>query len=137
LNSIWEGSGNVTALDLLRALRRQPAAAEALTAELALAAGADRRLDAAASQLTTSLAGLAGAAGPDAEYAARRLAGQITLALQAALLVRYAPAAVADGFCASRLGAAAGPGGPGVPFGTLPDGVAVTEILDRARLAPR
>jgi hypothetical protein len=46
---------------------------------------------------------------------------------------------VADGFCASRLGAgaAAGPGGPGVPFGTLPDGVAVTEILDRARLAPR
>jgi putative acyl-CoA dehydrogenase len=165
LNSIWEGSGNVTALDLLRALRRQPAAAEALTAELALAVGGDRRLDEAIGRLTAGLAGLgaerrsgaggsggsplgkqsggssprADTAGPDAEYAARRLAGQITLALQAALLVRHAPAAVADGFCASRLGAGAatGPGGPGVPFGTLPDGVAVTEILDRARLAPR
>jgi putative acyl-CoA dehydrogenase len=137
LNSIWEGSGNVTALDLLRALRRQPAAAEALTAELALAAGADRRLDAAAGQLAISLGSLAGAAGPDAEYAARRLAGQLTLTLEAALLVRHAPAAVADAFCASRLGAGAAPGGPGVPFGTLPGGVAVGEILDRARLAPR
>ena len=78
-------------------------------------------------------------AGPDAEYAARRLAGQITLTLQAALLVRHAPAAVADAFCASRLGTGegAGPGGPGVPFGTLPDGVPVGEILDRARLVPR
>jgi putative acyl-CoA dehydrogenase len=137
LNSIWEGSGNVTALDLLRALRRQPDAAEALTAELALAAGADRRLDEAARGLAASLAGLADAAGPDAEYAARRLAGQITLALQAALLVRHAPAAVADSFCASRLGRGAAPGGPGVPFGTLPGGVPVGEILDRARLVPR
>ena len=127
----------MTALDLLRALRRQPAAAEALTAELALAAGADRRLDAAAGQLAISLGSLAGAAGPDAEYAARRLAGQLTLTLEAALLVRHAPAAVADAFCASRLGAGAAPGGPGVPFGTLPGGVAVGEILDRARLAPR
>jgi putative acyl-CoA dehydrogenase len=139
LNSIWEGSGNVTALDLLRALRRQPGAGEALTAELALATGADQRLDAAIGQLTAGLADLAGAAGPDAEYAARRLAGQITLTLQAALLVRHAPAAVADSFCASRLGdgGRAAPGGPGVPFGTLPDGVPVGEILDRARLVPR
>jgi putative acyl-CoA dehydrogenase len=137
LNSIWEGSGNVTALDLLRALRRQPAAAEALAAELALAAGADRRLDEAIARLMAGLAGLAGADGPDAEYAARRLAGQITLTLQAALLVRHAPAAVADAFCWSRLSATGAPGGPGVPFGTLPDGVAVGEILDRARLAPR
>ena len=80
---------------------------------------------------------MTGAAGPDAEYAARRLAGQITLTLQAALLVRHAPAAVADSFCASRLSTGAAPGGPGVPFGTLPDGVPVGEILDRARLAPR
>jgi putative acyl-CoA dehydrogenase len=138
LNSIWEGSGNVTALDLLRALRRQPDAAEALTAELALAAGADRRLDEAARGLAASLARLTDAAGPDAEYAARRLAGQITLTLQAALLVRHAPAAVADSFCASRLGTGdAAPGGPGVPFGTLPDGIPVGEILDRARLVPR
>jgi putative acyl-CoA dehydrogenase len=83
------------------------------------------------------LAGLADAAGPDAEYAARRLAGQITLTLQAALLVRHAPAAVADSFVSSRLDAAGAPGGPGVPFGTLPDGVPVGEILDRARLVPR
>jgi putative acyl-CoA dehydrogenase len=141
LNSIWEGSGNVTALDLLRALRRQPEVAEALTAELALAAGADRRLDDAARRLAASLAGLAGATGPDAEYAARRLAGQITLTLQAALLVRHAPAAVADSFCASRLGSGSpgplAPAGPGVPFGTLPDGIPVGEILDRARLVPR
>jgi putative acyl-CoA dehydrogenase len=138
LNSIWEGSGNVTALDLLRALRRQPAAAGALTAELALAAGADRRLDEAARGLAASLARLTDATGPDAEYAARRLAGQITLTLQAALLVRHAPATVADSFCASRLGTGdAAPGGPGVPFGTLPDGIPAGEILDRARLVPR
>ena len=148
LNSIWEGSGNVTALDLLRALRRQPGTAEALTAELALAAGADRRLDSAVGQLTAGLAGLgaerrsggSGGSSPQddtAEYAARRLAGQITLALQAALLVRHAPTAVADAFCASRLGTGAAPGGPGVPFGTLPDGLPVGEILDRARLVPR
>jgi putative acyl-CoA dehydrogenase len=137
LNSIWEGSGNVTALDLLRALRRQPAAADALAAELALAAGGDRRLDAAAGQLAASLGRLADAAGPDTEYAARRLAGQITLTLQAALLVRHAPAAVADSFVSSRLDAPGAPGGPCVPFGTLPDGVPVGEILDRARLVPR
>jgi putative acyl-CoA dehydrogenase len=137
LNSIWEGSGNVTALDLLRALRRQPGAADTLLAEVGRAAGADRRLDAAAGRLSAALAAVAGQPGPDAQYAARRLAGMVTVTLQAALLVRHAPAAVADAFCASRLGGGAESLGPGVPFGLLPDGVAVGEILDRSRLAPR
>jgi putative acyl-CoA dehydrogenase len=135
LNSIWEGSGNVTALDLLRALRRQPAVADAVAAELARAAGADRRLDGAAGRLRQAVASVSAASDDDAQYAARRLAGMITVTLQAALLVRHAPAAVADAFCASRLDAPATLG-PGVPFGTLPAGAALGEILDRARLAP-
>jgi len=135
LNSIWEGSGNVTALDLLRALRRQPAVADAVAAELARAAGADRRLDGAAGRLRQAVASVSAASDDDAQYAARRLAGMITVTLQAALLVRHAPAAVADAFCASRLDAPATLG-PGVPFGTLPAGAALGKILDRARLAP-
>jgi putative acyl-CoA dehydrogenase len=131
LNSIWEGSGNVTALDLLRALQRQQGAAEALAAELDLAAGGDPRLDTAVSGLSQELRKLAGRPGPEAQFAARRLAGMITVALQAALLVRHAPGPVADAFCASRLGPGAPPG-PGVPFGTLPDGLALDEVLGRA-----
>jgi putative acyl-CoA dehydrogenase len=130
LNSIWEGSGNVTALDLLRALQRQQGAADALAAELALAAGGDTRLDAAVSALGRSLRDLASRPGPEAQAAARRLAGAITVTLQAALLVRHAPAPVADAFCASRLGPGA-LSGPGVPFGTLPDGTATGDVLGR------
>jgi putative acyl-CoA dehydrogenase len=152
LNSIWEGSGNVTALDVLRALTRSTEPADALLAELDQAAGGDRRLDEACGRLRRLLPGLAATAGPAdavaAEYAARRLAGVIAVTLQAALLVRHAPAAVADAFCASRLGSGSllgGPGvpsgtllsGPGVPYGTLPDGVATGIILDRATPASR
>jgi putative acyl-CoA dehydrogenase len=121
----------VTALDLLRALQRQQGGADALAAELALAAGGDPRLDAAISRLRRTLQDLATRAGPDAQFAGRRLAGAITVTLQAALLVRHAPGPVADAFCASRLE----PGalhGPGVPFGTLPDGLALDGLLDRA-----
>jgi putative acyl-CoA dehydrogenase len=140
LNSIWEGSGNVTALDVLRGLRRSPESVGALLAELDLAAGGDKRLDEATAELRRMLAGLAGlaeaAAGPAAsiaaEYQARRLAGLIASLLQGALLVRYAPTAVADAFCASRLGSA-GPGGPGYAFGTLPDGLELPSVVDRAR----
>jgi putative acyl-CoA dehydrogenase len=131
LNSIWEGSGNVTALDLLRAVARQQGAADALAAELARAAGADPRLDAAVSGLNRALRELAIRAGPEAQFAARRLAGAITVTLQAALLVQHAPAPVADAFCASRLGPGTLPG-PGVPFGTLPDGLATGDVLGRA-----
>jgi putative acyl-CoA dehydrogenase len=127
LNSIWEGSGNVTALDVLRALQRSPQSAEALLAELDLAAGGDRRLDEAVGLLRRALP----AAG---QHQARRLAGMIASLLQGALLVRHAPPAVADAFCSSRLGSRE-PGGAGYAFGTLPDGVETGRILDRARAA--
>jgi putative acyl-CoA dehydrogenase len=141
LNSIWEGSGNVTALDVLRALHRSPGSADALTAELDLAAGGDKRLDEATAELRRMLAGLAGLAesapgapSQAAEYQARRLAGLIASLLQGALLVRHAPTAVADAFCASRLGSAAA-GGPGYAFGTLPDGLDLPSVVDRARVS--
>jgi putative acyl-CoA dehydrogenase len=146
LNSVWEGSGNITALDVLRALSRSPAAGEALLAEAELAAGADPRLDAAIAALRGAVAAVAAAAGaaggagngrgPAAEYQARRLAGLIAVVLQAGLLARHAPAAVAGVFCASRLGpqagaAAGGLAGPALPFGTLPDGLDLPPVLDR------
>ncbi len=141
LNSIWEGSGNVTALDVLRALARSPGSADALMNEIDLAAGGDRRLDAAGARLRDELkeatvSASPVAAGTGAEYRARRLAGQVAVTMQAALLVRDAPGAVADAFCASRLdpGAAAGTG-PGVPFGTLPDGLDLGPVLTRSSAA--
>jgi putative acyl-CoA dehydrogenase len=121
VNSIWEGSGNVNALDVLRALSKQPAALEAYFAEVELAAGADARLDAFVTGLRGEFADL------DAvEMRARRIVEKLALALQGSLLVRNAPAAVADAFCASRL---AGDGG--LAFGTLPAGVDARAIVDR------
>jgi len=133
LNSIWEGSGNVTALDVLRALARAPGSAAALLAELDLAAGGDPRLDAATAQLREQLAGLETTTGQQAQYRARRLAGLIAVTLQAALLVRHVSGPVADAFCGSRLGPAPA-GGPGAPFGTLPDGLDTLAIIERARV---
>jgi putative acyl-CoA dehydrogenase len=133
LNSIWEGSGNVTALDLLRALGRSPDSIEVLRAELALAAGSDRRLDRAIGELERELAEVAAADPAAAQSQARRLAGLITVVTQAALLARYAPAAVTDAFCASRLDSAGGFGGPGLSFGMLPGGLDLPPILERAR----
>ncbi|MEV7127313.1 acyl-CoA dehydrogenase family protein [Streptomyces sp. NPDC093260] len=120
LLSIWEGSGNVNALDVLRALGREPGAAEALFAELSLARGADARLDAAVTGLRNGL-------GEASSFGARRLVERMALTLQASLLVRHAPAAVADAFCATRLG-----GEGGHAFGTLPDSADVDTILGRA-----
>jgi putative acyl-CoA dehydrogenase len=128
LNSIWEGSGNVTALDVLRALARAPGSAAALLAELDLATGGDPRLDVATAQLRELLAGLETATGEQAQYRARRLAGLIAVTLQAALLVRHHSGPVADAFCASRLGLAM------PPFGTLPDGLDTLAIIERARV---
>jgi putative acyl-CoA dehydrogenase len=138
LNSIWEGSGNVTALDVLRALSRSPQATEAVLAEIGRAAGADRRLDQAAERLRAELKDVA-QAGAQAGYRARRVAALLALVLQAALLAQHAPAAVADGFCASRLDpeAATGLSGPGAPFGMLPDGIATPELLARSSVTPR
>ncbi|MEU3280472.1 acyl-CoA dehydrogenase family protein [Streptomyces antibioticus] len=120
LLSIWEGSGNVNALDVLRALTRDPATADALFAELALAEGADARLDAAVTRLRTLL-------GEATPAGARRLVEQMALTLQASLLVRHAPPAVADAFCATRLS-----GDWGHAFGTLPGGADVDGILERS-----
>jgi putative acyl-CoA dehydrogenase len=134
LNSIWEGSGNVTALDVLRALARSPGSAEALLAEIDRAADGDQRLDVTFKRLRDELGQLAAASGEEAQYRARRLAGLIAVTLQASLLVRHAPAAVADAFCASRLGAEPA-AGPAQPFGTLPDRLDLSPVLDRARVA--
>jgi putative acyl-CoA dehydrogenase len=131
LNSIWEGSGNVTSLDVLRALTRDPASADAVLAEVDQAAG-DGRMAAAADRLRAALKAVA--ADADAQHDARQLAGQITIAVQAALLARHAPTAVADAFASTRLQPAAG-AGPATPFGSLPRGLDLTAILARARAA--
>jgi putative acyl-CoA dehydrogenase len=99
LNSVWEGSGNVNALDVLRALAREPEALAAWITEVGHARGADARLDRAVDD-TLTLLGESGAQ----EAGARRLAGRMAACLQGSLLVRYAPAEVADAFCGSRLG---------------------------------
>jgi len=137
LNSVWEGSGNVTALDVLRALARAPGSADMLLAETGLAAGGDRRLDAAQERLGRELKEAAAATGTGAQYRARRLAGLIAVTLQASLLVRHAPAAVADAFCASRVAFADGPAGPPGAFGMLPDGLDLDPVLGRARVSVR
>ncbi|MFF7025048.1 acyl-CoA dehydrogenase family protein [Streptomyces klenkii] len=125
LLSIWEGSGNVAALDVLRALGREPAALDAYFAEVGAAAGADARLDAAAARVRDLLGSLGD---PNrAQLLARRVAEQLALVLQGSLLVRYSTPAVADAFCASRLG-----GEWGNAFGTLPPGADLGQILDRA-----
>ena len=124
VNSIWEGSGNVMCLDVLRALTRTPDAADSLQAELALARGVDPRLDRAMSDIEATLA-----ARPE-EGQARQLVERMVLAVQGALLVQHAPAAVADAFCASRLA-----GDHGGVFGTLPRAADFVAIVERARLA--
>lgn len=126
VNSIWEGSGNIMCLDVLRALGRDRAAAPALLAELEAARGGDRRLDA----LTQSLGTLFARPPADLESQARGLTEQLALGLQASLLVRHAPAPVADAFCASRLGDR----WHGA-FGALPAGLDVDAIIERARPA--
>jgi putative acyl-CoA dehydrogenase len=128
LNSIWEGSGNVTALDVLRALSREPGCADALLAEVELAAG-DGRVSAAADQLRGDLRAVAA---PDAQRDARRLASRITVTLQAALLARHAPAAIANAFVSTRLPPAVVSAGPAAPFGSLPRGLDLAAILARA-----
>lgn len=123
LNSIWEGSGNVMCLDVLRALMKTPDALEVFLGEIEAASGADRRLDAAIARLRSEFAETA-----DLEGRSRRVVEQMMLTLQAALLVQSAPAAVADAFCASRLA-----GDWGRAFGTLPKGIDLRAIADRAR----
>ncbi|MFF9804713.1 acyl-CoA dehydrogenase family protein [Streptomyces coeruleorubidus] len=123
LNSIWEGAGNVQALDVLRALQREPGAFDAYLREVGQARGADHRLDGAIKNLLTELADLEGVQGR-----ARRLAERLALVLQGSLLVRFAPPQVADAFCAARLG-----GDGGAAFGTLPPSLDLASVVERAR----
>ncbi len=118
LNSVWEGSGNVNALDVLRAMSREPESVEAFFAEVALAD--DARISAAVSDLQKDL-------GEADEVTARRLVERLALVLQGSLLIRHAPAAVADAFVASRL-----EGDWGNAFGTLPRGLDLAAILLRS-----
>ncbi|RMH17188.1 MAG: isovaleryl-CoA dehydrogenase [Acidobacteria bacterium] len=125
LGSIWEGSGNVICLDVLRAIERQPETVPALLDELRLARGADRRYDAHLEAVERRLH-----AGGEGQAGARRLVEGLALALQAALLLQHAPPAVADAFCAARLD-----GEAGHQYGTLPPALDLAPILERA--APR
>jgi putative acyl-CoA dehydrogenase len=131
LNSIWEGAGNIMALDLLRALRKRGKGdadvVHALTTELGTARGDNATLDAFIERLMMRVAEAADIGGPDEELGARRLAQDVALAVQASLLRRHAPDTVFDAFCASRL---AGQGAQ--VFGTLPAGVDLGAILQRA-----
>ncbi|MFF1440344.1 acyl-CoA dehydrogenase family protein [Streptomyces sp. NPDC058295] len=122
LNSVWEGAGNIQALDVVRALQREPQALNAYLQEVGQARGADHRLDKAIKSLLTELADLGGVEGR-----ARLLAERFALVLQGALLVRFAPPEVADAFCASRLG-----GDGGAAFGTLPHTLDLASIVERA-----
>jgi putative acyl-CoA dehydrogenase len=125
LNSIWEGSGNVIALDVLRAMGRSSDSLAAVSAEIELARGVDGRFDEAVKRLHAELGD------PDQlPLRARRIAGLLALCLQGSLLLRHAPAAVADAFCASRLA-----GDWGAVLGTLPAGQDVRAIVDRASVA--
>ena len=119
LNSIWEGSGNVSALDVLRALLKEPEALPALLAECELARGGNAMLDAHLDRVAATRAA-------DPEFEARRVVSDLAVALQASLLVRHAPAAVSDAFCAARLE------GVGRVYGTLRPGVDTEAILARA-----
>ena len=125
LASIWEGSGNVIALDVLRALVKSPETLEAFFAEVDEAAGADTRLDAFVARVRAELADAEGI-----EARARRIVEHMALALQGSLLVRFGDDAVADAFCASRL---AGDGG--LAYGTLPAGTDFGRIIERHAVA--
>jgi putative acyl-CoA dehydrogenase len=133
LNGIWEGSGNVAALDVLRAVTKETHALPAFLAECELARGADRRFDA---HLDATLARAGALLDPGArtdaaalaaEYGARRLVEDLALAFQGSVLIQGSPAAVADAFCAGRLGE-----DRGRVYGTLPTGVDSGALIDRA-----
>ena len=121
LNSIWEGSGNVQCLDVMRALARSPESRDVFFDELQQAIGVDTRYDAYAGNLRTEFAN-----GDDLEIRARRVVERMALALQGSLLVRFGDPAVADAFCASRLGEEWGQA-----YGTLPPGVDFERIVER------
>jgi putative acyl-CoA dehydrogenase len=122
VNAIWEGSGNVQCLDVLRAMQKTPAVVDAFFREVGQARGANAALDGWVTALKKEFGDLS-----DLEYRARGVVDRMALAIQAALLVQHAPAAVADAFCASRL---SGEGHRN--YGSLPRGVDCAAIIARA-----
>ena len=122
LNSIWEGSGNIQCLDVLRALAREPDSAAALFAEIRLAADAHPVLKRECDRLQAELAEHEGL-----ERRSRWIVERLALLLQGSLLLRHAPRAVADAFVDSRLDSQ-----HGMNFGTLPDQVPLWTLIERA-----
>src|SRR6266542_1160503 len=125
LNSIWEGSGNVNALDVLRAMQREPDSLSAYFGEAEQGRGSDKRLDQSLDALHRELSN-----GVPDEGQARRLVEKMATALEASLLIRYGDPAVGDAFCASRLSSDGGRS-----FGTLPKGLDLNSIVERHRPA--
>ncbi len=123
VNAIWEGSGNVQCLDVLRAMQKTPATVEAFFTEVAKARGANDTLDRYVAALRREFADPG-----DLEYRARDVVDRMALSIQAALLVQHAPAAIADAFCASRLAATGHHN-----YGTLARGADCAAIIERAR----
>ena len=123
INSIWEGSGNVVSLDVLRAMTREPDTVPALLAEVEAARGNDTYLDRAIDELKNDLSDT-----DDIEGRMRSIAETMALTLQGALLTCQAPSAVAETFCASRLA----PRYRGT-FGTLPKDLDFDTLINRAR----
>lgn len=124
LNGIWEGSGNIIALDVLRAANRSPQSVPAFLDEVRQAKGGDRRLDHMVERLEAELAN-----SQEHEARARRIVERMAVALQASLLIRHSPRAVADAFCATRL-----EGDGGGAYGSLPAGLDQRAVVDRARV---
>ena len=122
VNAIWEGSGNVQCLDVLRAMQKEPQVVQAFFAEVGRAKGANRALDQWVVALQKDLLD-----GDCVEYRARDLVERMALAIQSALLLQHAPAYVADAFCASRLTSTGQHN-----YGSLPRGVDCAAIIRRA-----
>jgi putative acyl-CoA dehydrogenase len=123
LNSIWEGSGNIQCLDVLRALGKEPACAQAFFAELDSVRGGNALLDKESVALRKMLSGSA----DEMEVRSRYLVERMGIALQASCLVRGGNVAIADAFCDSRLGR-----GHGAAFGTLPADAPMKALIERA-----
>ncbi|MGA9573629.1 MAG: acyl-CoA dehydrogenase family protein [Lysobacterales bacterium] len=122
VNAIWEGSGNVQCLDMLRALHKSPASLEAFHKELSFAKGADRFLDQAITRINSEFARL-----DNVEYRARSIVGRMALAFQASTLFQYGDTGIAEAFCASRLN----PENQGWVYGTLPENIDCKTIIER------
>jgi len=126
VNAIWEGSGNVQCLDVLRAIRKTPDALDVFLQEIGRAAGRNDRLDRHLEALKKDALDLESSA-----YRARFVVGNMALAWQASLLLRHGSPEVADAFCAARLGNG---GTSGLVYGLLPEGIECTAIMRRAWL---